>query len=133
MFDRAARIPRGVRVQEGNLAAGLRRTARHLLRQRRGLGAVNEPGAASLALALAVSSLVREIAAWYQDRGRAHQAAAARASASLIAGWVGERTVDGLRPAAALDNIVTTRGPRPDHAAPGRRAGANANRPASGL
>ncbi|QJY47776.1 relaxase/mobilization nuclease domain-containing protein [Pseudonocardia broussonetiae] len=133
VFDRAARIPRGVRVQEGNLAAGLRRTARHLLRQRRGLGAVDEPGAASLALALAVSSLVREIAAWHQDRGRAHQAAAARASATLIAGWVGERTVDGLRPPAALDRPVTTRGPRPDHAAPGRRAGANANRPASGL
>ncbi|QJY49026.1 hypothetical protein [Pseudonocardia broussonetiae] len=115
MFDRAARVPRGVRVQEGDLAAGLRRVARHLLRQRRGQGPVDEPGAASLALALAVSSLVREIAAWHQDRGRAHQAAAARDSASLIAGWVGERTVDGLRPPAALNHTVATHGPRPDH------------------
>lgn len=124
VFDRAARVPRGVRVREGDLAAGLRRVARQLVRQRRGLGVLDDPGAASLALALAVSSLVREIAAWQRDRGRAHQASAARDSAVMISSWVSERTVDGLRPSVPLDHGLATRGPqhepRPDHA--GRRA-----------
>jgi hypothetical protein len=127
VFDRAARVPRGVRVREGDLAAGLRRVARQLVRQRRGLGVFDDPGAASLALALAVSSLVREIAVWQQERGRAHQASAARDSAATISSWVTERTVDGLRPSTALDHGLATRGPqhepRPDHVGPRSDAG----------
>jgi hypothetical protein len=116
-----------VGVKEGDLAAGLRRVARQLVRQRRGLGVLDDPGAASLALALAVSSLVREIAAWQKDRGRAHQASAARDSAAMISSWVAERTVDGLRPSTSLDHGVAARGPQrephPDHVGPRFGAG----------
>ncbi|MHA6632097.1 relaxase/mobilization nuclease domain-containing protein [Pseudonocardia sichuanensis] len=87
VFDRAARPPRGATAVSGPSAAGLRRVARQLVRQRRMLGVSDEPGAAAVALAVALTALLREIAAWQRERDREHQSAAARAAADTIGRW----------------------------------------------
>jgi hypothetical protein len=55
------------------------------MRQRR----VAEDGdlSAVIALTVALVALVREIAAWQRELGRAHHAAAARACATGLDGW----------------------------------------------
>ncbi|OZM79806.1 hypothetical protein [Pseudonocardia sp. MH-G8] len=90
-FDRSARPPRGLRGRESGSAAGLRRLARQLVRERRILGLDDEPGAAAVALAVALSVLVREIAGWQRDAGRPHQAVAAAEAADVIDRWAAER------------------------------------------
>lgn len=78
-FDRAARTPAGREPELGPAAGELRVLARALLtvRGRAGRGAVG-----GVALAVAVAALVAEIAAWQAARGRDHQAAAARRTAT---------------------------------------------------
>ena len=78
-FDRAARAPGGHPPELGPVAGELRVLARSLLtaRGRAGRGAVG-----GVALAVALAALVAEIAAWQAARGRDHQAAAARRTAT---------------------------------------------------
>jgi hypothetical protein len=78
-FDRAARAPGGHPLELGPVAGELRVLARGLLtaRGRAGRGAVG-----GVALAVAVAALVAELAAWQAARGRDHQAAAARRTAT---------------------------------------------------
>ncbi|WP_300007388.1 hypothetical protein [Pseudonocardia sp.] len=118
-FDRAARSPRGVRGRDRAVAAGLRRVARQLVGQRRMLGVRDEPGAAAVALAVALSALVREIAAWQRDRGRPHQAVAASESADVLDRWVAARPA-GDGPGRGGHGSAARRPqaqPRPDRAA----------------
>jgi hypothetical protein len=83
-FDRAARIPRRVLPGElGPLARELRWAARHLAR----VGALSGRGHekfATAALLVALASLIAEIGAWHQLRGRVHQATAAHRAARAI-------------------------------------------------
>lgn len=120
VFDRAARPPRGVRVREGAHAAGLRRVARQLVRGRRMLGVADEPGAAGVALAVAVSALVREIAALQRDCGRPHQAIAADTASDIVTRWVDGRTTPGIAERVVLEHGLATHRPplepRPDRA-----------------
>lgn len=85
LFDRAARPPRGWGGRSGSSSLGVRRAARQLIRQRR--VAVEGDLGAVVALAVALTALVREIAAWQRERGRVHQAAAAEASADVVERW----------------------------------------------
>jgi len=80
-FDRAARTPGGTRAVVEPVGGDLRRLARRLLRAR-GVRAQDAAGAAALAVAMV--TLVREIAAWQDGRGRPHQAGAARQAADLL-------------------------------------------------
>ncbi|MGD9990879.1 relaxase/mobilization nuclease domain-containing protein [Pseudonocardia sp.] len=111
-FDRAARSPRGVASREGARAAGLRRVARQLVRQRRMLDVRDEPGAAAVALVVALSALVREIAAWQQDTSRPHQAVAASAAADALDRWAAHRAIPSARDADLVDHGFTARRPR---------------------
>jgi hypothetical protein len=83
-FDRAARTPRrGLPGELGPLARELRWAARHLAR----VGALSGRGHekfATAALLVALASLIAEIGAWHQLRGRVHQAAAAHRAARAI-------------------------------------------------
>ncbi|MER7433697.1 relaxase/mobilization nuclease domain-containing protein [Pseudonocardia alni] len=112
-FDRAARSPRGTAVREGAGAAAMRRVARQLVRHRRMLGVPVEPGAAGVALAVALVALLREIAAWQRDRGRAHQSDAALSAADLLTGvatGAATRPIEGLTiPAATPGPQIGTR------------------------
>jgi hypothetical protein len=95
LYDRAARAPRGTSGRPDASAAGLRRVARQLMRQRWMLGAGDEPGAAAVALAVALSALLREITAWQRERDRPHQAAATTSAADCIARWAAGRVAAG--------------------------------------
>ena len=86
-YDRAARPPRGMEIRPDASAAGLRRVARQLVRQRWTLGVSDEPGAAAVALLVALSALLHEIAAWQRERDRPHQAAATVSSAESLDRW----------------------------------------------
>jgi hypothetical protein len=88
VYDRAARPPRGMSMRPDASAAGLRRVARQLTRQRWLLGVSDEPGAAAVALLMALSALLREIAAWQRERDRPHQAAATISAAGNVERWV---------------------------------------------
>ncbi len=83
-FDRATRTPERVLPGElGPLARELRWAARHLAR----VGALSGRGHekfATAALLVALASLIAEIGAWQQMRGRVHQAAAAHRAARAI-------------------------------------------------
>ncbi|TQM11007.1 relaxase/mobilization nuclease domain-containing protein [Pseudonocardia kunmingensis] len=116
VFDRAARPPRGAQATAGLRAAGLRRVARQLLRQRRMLGVPDEPGPAAVALAVALSALLREIAAWQRERDREHQARAATEAAGAVGRWADEWAVSPTLVGAALDHGSVVRRPRRDHA-----------------
>jgi hypothetical protein len=82
-FDRASRAPRSGSSAGGRAGAGLRHVARQMIRQRYYSDGSDDAGA-SVALVVALVALVREIAGWHGDRGRAHQAAAAEAAALAI-------------------------------------------------
>ena len=122
-FDRAARAPKDTFPREGAHAAGLRRVARQLVRQRRMLGVPGEPGPAALALAVALAALLREVSAWQRDRGRGHQADAALAAADTLRMATAATTppIDGMVISAPAARPSTTSGPhdgpRRDHAA----------------
>jgi hypothetical protein len=79
-YDRAARSPFQPVPPVGPAGQELRRLARELIRLGRG---ARNPATAPVALALLISlaALVQEIAAWQSERGRGHQAAAARDAA----------------------------------------------------
>lgn len=83
-FDRAARTPERVMPSSlGSLARELRWAARHLAR----VGTLSGRGHekfATVALLVALASLIAEIGAWHQARGRVHQAAAAHRAAKAI-------------------------------------------------
>lgn len=83
-FDRATRTPHRVLPSSlGPLARELRWAARHLAR----VGALSGRGHekfATAALLVALASLIAEIGAWRQLRGRVHQAAAADRAARAI-------------------------------------------------
>lgn len=83
-FDRATRTPERVaRGDLGPLARELRWAARHLAR----VGALSGRGHEKFAIAallVALASLIAEIRAWHQLRGRLHQAAAAHRAARAI-------------------------------------------------
>ncbi|MFL6120227.1 relaxase/mobilization nuclease domain-containing protein [Actinophytocola sp.] len=83
-FDRATRTPaRGTPGDLGPLARELRWAARHLAR----VGALSGRGHekfATAALLVALASLIAEIGAWHQMRGRVHHAAAAHRAARAI-------------------------------------------------
>jgi hypothetical protein len=121
VFDRAARPPRAARAAEGVHAAGLRRIARQLMRQRRMLGVPDEPGAAAFALAVALSELLREVAAWQRARGRPQQATAAGIAAGIVDRWADGLSVQEMGGGVGLDHGAAARrprrAPRPDHAA----------------
>lgn len=92
-FDRATRTPHRVLPGElGPLARELRWAARHLAR----VGALSGRGHekfATAALLVALASLIAEIGAWRQLRGRVHQAAAAdRAARAIPTGTAGRPT-----------------------------------------
>lgn len=117
VYDRAARPSRGPEVgRASGMEAGLRRTARQLLRQRR---AVGDDVAASVTLAVALAGWVSEIARWHRAQDRPHQATAARRAAGVLERWSAPR-----RPAGGQltllerrrDDAVTTPRPRPEHA-----------------
>lgn len=114
-FDRAARPPRHALAEAGPHAAGLRRIARQLVRRRHVLGVSDEPSAAAVALVVALSALLREIAAWQQERGRGHQATASAATAQLLVGWTDDRGSGVFN--ATPDHGPAARRPRVDRAA----------------
>ena len=78
-FDRAARAPGGHPPEPGPVAGDLRVLARRLLTAR---GNAGRDAVGGVALAVALAALVAEIAAWQAARGRDHQAAAARRTAT---------------------------------------------------
>jgi hypothetical protein len=130
-FDRATRTPEKVLPGDlGPLARELRWAARHLAR----VGALSGRGhekLATAALLVALASLIAEIGAWQQMRGRVHQAAAAHRAARAIPTDTaarptrlgvgakpeppGERTVHAAQPAHR------SRGASPPGQAPQRR------------
>ncbi len=83
-YDRAARTPERVMPSSlGSLARELRWASRHLAR----VGALSGRGHekfATAALLIALASLIAEIGAWHQLRGRVHQAAAAHRAARAV-------------------------------------------------
>lgn len=81
--DRACRSPYGHETFPGPAALGLRHAARVLLRTR---GQIARDLVGGVALVVAVAGLLTEIAALQESRGRAHQAAAARAAAADATG-----------------------------------------------
>ena len=107
-YDRAARPPRGMSVRPDASVAGLRRVARQLMRQRWTLGVSDEPGAAAVALLVALSALLREIAAWQRERDRPHQAAATATAADGVEQW-------------AAGHVTTVRPDGPGHGSAARR------------
>jgi hypothetical protein len=126
LFDRAARSPRGQVASRGSSTAGsstagLRQAARQLIRQRR----LSTEGDLSgvVALAVALTALVREVAAWQRARGRVHQAAAATAAAEVVGRWAAASPPDqvgGGTSAAAVtarsepvDHVASDERPRP--------------------
>jgi hypothetical protein len=83
-YDRAARTPyRVLPASAGPIARELRRAARQIAAAGALSGRGNEKFAVA-ALLLALSGLVAEIAAWQQQRGRGHQAAAAHTTAAAL-------------------------------------------------
>jgi hypothetical protein len=91
-YHRAARTPRRVLPQR---TGPLARDLRHASRQIAAAGALSGRGKenfALLALMLALAVLVAEIAAWQQARGRTHQAAAARGTATVLTGLADQAT-----------------------------------------
>ncbi|MHA6783190.1 relaxase/mobilization nuclease domain-containing protein [Pseudonocardia saturnea] len=122
VFDRAARPPRGAAAASGPSGAGLRRVARQLVRRRGMLGVSDEPGAAMVALAVAVAALLREIAAWQRERDREHQAAAAGAAADTVGRWAAARVTGPATEGVLVDNGSAARRPRIDRPGP-RRSG----------
>ncbi|MFC4951027.1 relaxase/mobilization nuclease domain-containing protein [Pseudonocardia sp. GCM10023141] len=119
-FTRAARPPRGTRTTPGPRAAGLRRVARQLVRTRRMPGARDDPNSAAVALVVALSTLIREVAAWQRDSAREHQAAAAVAAAHSLDRWTMNRVASAATDGQlALDYEPAVRRPRIDHAAVG--------------
>lgn len=83
IYDRAARTPHQGVPTTGAVALELR----HAARQLGALGPLinrRHQGLAAVALMLAIASLIAEIAAWQQQRGRTHQAAAARTAARAL-------------------------------------------------
>jgi hypothetical protein len=95
-YDRAARTPHRVLPRDvGPLAPELRAAARRL----GAVGILSGRGHekfATVALLLALASLMAEIAAWQQLRGRTHQATAAQAAARACPSLA--RTITGHRP-----------------------------------
>lgn len=103
-YDRAARTPRNApRTVAGEAAAALRAATAELS----ALGTVSGRGrqrAAGLELAVAVTELLVELAAWHEQGGRAHHADAAHAAARSItrfgseigagSGWTGVAVPD---------------------------------------
>ncbi len=100
IFDRAARAPRGSSSSVGRAAASLRGVARALIRQRHATRSGDDPAAGGVALAVAVAALLREIAAWQREQGRAHQSAASTSAANSVTRWAG-RGVDARADDAA--------------------------------
>ena len=101
-FARAARRPRGgIPPWTGNhSASALRGVARQLVRQRRvltrmGVGARDDPGPAVVALVVALTALVREIAGWQRDHDRVHQSDAALGAAQQLQLWLDGRADAG--------------------------------------
>lgn len=90
LYSRAARAPRGAKRVPSAAGAPLRRLARQLVTFRR--FAPDDDLSAAVALAAAIGSLITEIGAWQQERGRAHQAVAARAAAGVVGAWSGVPT-----------------------------------------
>jgi hypothetical protein len=127
IFDRAARSPRGQAASRGSSTAGLRQAARQLIRQRRLATEGDLSGV--VALAVALTALVREVAAWQRAGGRVHQAAAATAAADVVGRWAAASPPDrigGGASAAAVparsepvDHVATEEQPRPG---PSRRS-----------
>jgi hypothetical protein len=85
-FDRASRVPRSHPSTRSRSGSGLRHVARQMIRQRYYADGADDSGA-TVALAVALAALVREVAEWHRDRGRAHQASAAKAAAATIDRW----------------------------------------------
>ncbi len=113
-FDRAARPPRTAVAAPGPSGAGLRRVARQLVRRRGMLGVSDEPGAAMVALAVAMAALLREIAAWQRERDREHQAAAARAAADVVGRWAAAKSTGPGTRDVLVDHGSAARRPRID-------------------
>jgi hypothetical protein len=84
-FERAARIPDRRVGEPSRASTSLRWAARQLIRHRRVLR--QDEVAAGVALAVALAALVQEIAAWQRERGRVHQAAAAKTSGEAVRNW----------------------------------------------
>jgi Relaxase/Mobilisation nuclease domain len=83
-YDRAARTPyQAMSFDAGPLARDLRHAARRLAAIGVLTGRGNEK-LATMALLIALAGLVAEIAAWQQERGRHHQAAAAHATVKAL-------------------------------------------------
>ena len=104
LYDRAARAPQHQTGQSSASSRGLRRAARELIRQRHPVS--DGDLTALVALAIAVTALIREIARWQHDLHRNHQAAAGRQAADLVDAWA--------HPGATT---AAPRGPIRDHAA----------------
>ena len=118
-FARAARPPRGTRRSSGPRAAGLRGVARQLVRTRRVPGATTDATTAAVALVVALSALVREVAAWQRERNRGHQAASAVAAARSLDRWTSGRPTSGASGQLTFDYEPAAGQPRIDHAAIG--------------
>jgi hypothetical protein len=82
-FDRAARAPGGHSPELDPVAGKLRVLARRLLTAR---GRAGHDAVGGVALAVALTALVAESAAWQAARGRDHQAAAARPGRGRVPG-----------------------------------------------
>jgi hypothetical protein len=81
------------------------------------LGVSDEPGPAAVALAVALSALLREIAVWQRERDREHQAVGATAAADAVGRWAAEWAATPALAGAALDHESVVRRPRHDRAA----------------
>jgi hypothetical protein len=137
-FARAARRPRGRAgpSTRSRRASALRGVARQLVRQRRvlarmGVGARDDPGPAVVALVVALTVLVREIAGWQRDHDRTHQSEAALGAARHLERWLDGRADAGAagEPASVHERLTRTSarrgghvradaGPRSDRAVP---------------
>jgi hypothetical protein len=119
-FDRASRTPRSHPAARSRAGSGLRHVARQMIRQRY-FSDGSDDGASTIALAVALVDLVREIAGWHRDHGRTHQAAAAEIAAVAIDRWP---QLDGADLAlaetgtAALSAVVAAAANRQDEAGP---------------
>jgi hypothetical protein len=86
---------------------------------------------ALLALVLALASLIAEIAAWQQQRGRVHQAAAARKAAGVLPGMA-RPSASGRRPTARPVSPSTTGGVRQKRQVSRREVAARGRPPSPG-
>ncbi|WP_214405762.1 relaxase/mobilization nuclease domain-containing protein [Pseudonocardia lacus] len=111
LFDRASRPPRSSPGRPGSSTSNLRRTAHLLIRQRRVAGEGDLDGV--VALAVALTALLREIAAWQREHGRPHQATAASASADVVERWSATGLADDDQGATPAPERVG--GHAPDH------------------